>query len=100
MANYVKNNGWNHYEVNAKAWQVYTWSGKTYVKVDFSGNFIETTENSKREDVQIKKLETLFPYIRNVCDAQGNILAKRKNMDSQLLPCVQRKNYQKRKQIS
>ncbi|KIO69701.1 hypothetical protein B4065_1367 [Caldibacillus thermoamylovorans] len=77
--------GWTEYDVKEKGWQVYTLGGDTYIKKDFSGNFINVQTG---QEVKIGKI---FHLIRNVTDAQGYILAKRKNLGSPLGPTKSRK---------
>lgn len=79
--------GWNEYDVKEMGWQIFTWSGETYVKKDFQGNFIHTHSG---KELPIYKI---FTMIRNVVDAQGFIIAKRKRMGSPLSPVRDRKKF-------
>lgn len=66
--------GWTEYDIKEMGWQIYTFSGETYVKKDFRGNFFNTRTG---EVVPINKL---FRFIRNVTNSEGYILAKRKKL--------------------
>lgn len=77
--------GWSEFDVKEKCWQIFTLDGETYVKVDFSGDFMHT--GSKK----IVSVDRIFRYIRNCTDSEGYIIAKRKKIDSPLLPMKNKK---------
>lgn len=82
--------GWTEFDVKEKSWQIFTLGGETYIKVDFTGKFM---------NVGTKKLTTIdkiFHLIRNCTDSEGYIIAKRKKMNQPLYPL---KNKSKRQRI-
>lgn len=85
----MQNIGWSEHDIISKAWQVYTWSGKVWVKMNFNGNFasVDKEGHGQNKVSFLSDVEQLFPQIRNVADSEGVIIAKRKKPSDPLIPC-------------
>lgn len=69
-------------DVKRTAWMIKTFDEDRYVKVSLHGLFIRI---GNFED--FKTVEELYPEIRNIVDAKGLIVAKRRNRNSTLAYC-------------